>query len=98
MNFGIPPTFCHADGLCFPASGWIQPALMHLHMARVDIHGVSLKRWRDKFPELLPQLVAAPATIVLIDRIPARLRTIDRPPGAALTQHKKNTSQHDFDW
>src|SRR5437764_331044 len=96
MYFGVPAAFGLAHSLCLSASGWVQPALMNLHMAGIHVHRLALLRGGDLLPDFLPDAIATPPSIVLVDRIPARFGALDRTPGAAFAQDEKNAGEHNF--
>src|SRR5690606_23807154 len=93
MNFGVPATFGEPHGLCFSASGGIQPTLMHFDVAGIHIDRDSFLLTGVLFPESGPKSDAAPFAIVLIDGVPMSARTMDCTPSAAFAENEKDPSE-----
>ena len=93
VNLGIEPSFGSPQSLMFPASRGIRGTAVGFDVGGVDeVFSFSERRTND-LPQNFPEPLLAPSSVVLVDRIPASLRSIDCPPFTALAKHDENASQ-----
>src|ERR1700712_1949671 len=96
MHFGIPAPFSQAQRLILPASRGIEPALVDLNMAGIHVNRLAFLSRSNLLPQSFPESVAAPTAVILGNDIPVCPRAINRTPGAAVHEDKKDAGEHDF--
>ena len=93
VNLGIKPSFGSPKSLMVPASGGVGGTAVCFDVRGVDeMLSISGRRGND-LPKHFPEPFLTPSSIVLVDRIPVRLWSIDRSPFTTLAKHDENASQ-----
>ena len=93
VNLGIEPSFGSPQSLMFSASRGIRGTAVGFDVGGVDeVFSFSERRTNNLLQDF-PEPLLAPSSVVLVDRIPASLRSINRPPFTTLAKHDENASQ-----
>jgi hypothetical protein len=92
VDLGVHPTFGPAHGLGSLPARRIACTAMHFDMGGVQ-KATRTGQWQlDSGKDLRPNTFACPAAVILIDAIPRRLRSVNRPPLTTLAENDENAS------